>query len=175
MFFNLNFKNMGLFEALGINITTLFAQLINFSIMVFVLWRFAYKPIMKVLNDRQEKIIKGIKAAEKSEEKLAQAETKEKELIIEAKKEALKIIEEAKGKAEEKYQEIVNKSKEDIGQIINQEKEKIHQEKEAVLLEIRQEIGDLIGFGLNKFLSKKIDKKNDELIISEITKELQKQ
>ena len=166
---------MGLFEALGINITTLLAQLVNFSIMVFVLWRFAYKPIMKVLNDRREKIIKGVKAAEESEEKLAQAETKEKEIITVAKKEALKIIEEAKGRAEEKYQEIINKSKEDIGQIINQEKEKIHQEKEAVLVEIRQEIGELLGLGLNKLLDKKIDSKNDELIIAEVTKELQKQ
>ena len=165
---------MGLFEALGINIKILIAQLINFSVLIFVLWRFAYKPIMKVLNDRREKIIQGVKAAEKSEEKLAQAATKEKEIITEAKKEALKIVEEAKLRGEEKYQEIVNKSKEDIGQIINQEKEKIHQEKEAVLVEIRQEIGNLLGIGLNKFLDKKIDTKNDEIIISNISKELQK-
>jgi F-type H+-transporting ATPase subunit b len=165
---------MGLFEALGINLKILLAQLINFSIMIFVLWRFAYKPIMKVLNDRREKIIQGVKAAEKSEEKLAQAEDKEKEIITEAKKEALKIVEEAKERAEKKYQEIINKSKEDIGQIINQEKEKIHQEKETVLVEIRQEIGSLLGMGLNKFLDKKINRENDEIIITEITKELQK-
>ncbi len=165
---------MGLFEALGINLKILLAQLINFSVLVFVLWRFAYKPIMKVLNDRREKIIQGVKAAEKSEEKLVQAETKEKEIISEAKKEALKIVEEAKERAELKYQEIVNKSKEDVGQIINQEKEKIHQEKEAVLVEIRQEIGSLLGVGLNKFLDKKINRENDEIIITEITKELQK-
>ncbi len=165
---------MGLFEALGINVKILIAQLVNFSVLIFVLWRFAYKPVMKVLNDRREKIIQGVKSAEESEEKLAQAKTKEKEIITEAKKEALKIIEESRKKGEEKYQEIVDKSKEDIGQIINQEKEKIRQEKEEVLVEIRQEIGSLLGVGITKFLDKKIDKEKDEAIIAEVSKELQK-
>ncbi len=166
---------MGLFEALGINLKILLAQLVNFSVLVFVLWRFAYKPVMKVLKDRREKIIQGVKSAEASEEKLAQAKTKEKEIITEAKKEALKIVEESKKRGEEKYEEIVNKSKEDIGQIINQEKDKIRQEKEEVLLEIRQEIGSLLSLGITKFLDKKIDKENDEAIITEVSKQLQKQ
>ncbi len=166
---------MELFEALGINVKILLAQLVNFSILVFVLWRFAYKPVMKVLRDRREKIIQGVKAAEASEEKLALAKEKEKEIITEAKKEALKIVEDSRKKGEKKYQEIVDKSKEDIGQIINQEKDKIRQEKEEVLLEIRQEIGSLLSLGITKFLDKKIDKENDEAIITEVSKQLQKQ
>lgn len=166
---------MELFEALGINIKILLAQLVNFSVLVFVLWRFAYKPVMKVLKDRREKIIQGVKDAEASEEKLASAKEKEKEIITEAKKEALKIVEDSRKKGEKKYQEIVDKSKEDIGQIINQEKDKIRQEKEEVLLEIRQEIGSLLSLGITKFLDKKIDKENDEAIITEVSKQLQKQ
>jgi F-type H+-transporting ATPase subunit b len=165
---------MGLFEALGINVKILIAQLINFSVLVFVLWRFAYKPVLKVLNDRREKIIQGVKSAEESENKLAEAEEKEKAIITEAKKEALKIVEESKKRGEEKYQEIISKTKEDIGQIINQEKDKIRQEKEEVLVEIRQEIASLLSIGISKFLDKKLDKEKDEAIISEVSKELQK-
>ncbi len=166
---------MGLFEALGINVKILIAQLVNFSVLVFVLWRFAYKPVMKVLKDRREKIIQGVKSAEQSEEKLEQAKAKEKEIITEAKKEALKIVEDSRKRGEEKYQEIIDKSKEDIGQIINQEKDKIRQEKEEVLIEIRQEIGSLLSVGITKFLDKKIDKEKDEALIAEVSKELQKQ
>lgn len=166
---------MGLFEALGINVKILLAQLVNFSVLIFVLWRFAYKPIMKVLKDRREKIIQGVKSADQAEEKLANAKEKEKQIVTEAKKEALKIVEDAKERGEKKYQEIINKSKEDIGKVINQEKDKIRQEKEEVLLEIRQEIGSLLSFGISKFLQEKIDKEKDEAIITKVSKELQKQ
>ncbi len=163
---------MGLFEALGINYTILIAQLVNFAVLVFVLWRFAYKPVLKILEDRRLKVEKGVLAAQEAETKLRDAKDKEEEIIIQAKKEALKLVEEAKDRAELKYNEIIKKSKEDIGLIINEEKEKIRQEKAEVLKEIREEIGDLITLGISKFLNKKIDDKEDKQIVEELVKKL---
>lgn len=163
---------MGLLEALGINYTILIAQLINFAVLVFVLWRYAYKPVLKILEERRLKIEKGVVTAQEAEVKLHEAKSKEDEIVAEAKKEALKIIEEAKERAELKYDEIIKKSKEDIGVIINEEREKIRQEKSEVLKEIREEIGDLITLGISKFLDKKIGAKEDKQIVEDLVKKL---
>ncbi len=165
---------MGLFDALGLDVKILFAQFINFAILVFVLWRFAYKPILKLLEDRRKKIEQGVLSAEAAELKLKEAEDQQKEIIVAAKKEALTIVEEAKDRAELKYQEIIKKSKEDIGVIINEERGKIRLEKEEVLQEIKREISSLLTFGVEKFLAQKIDSQEDAKIIKKITDDLGK-
>ncbi len=163
---------MGLFQALGINYTILIAQLINFAILTFVLWRFAYKPVLKILEDRRRKVEKGVLNSQEAEKKLEEAKEKESQIITEAKKEAMKLIEEAKGRAELRYDDIIKKSKEDIGLIINEEKEKIRQDKAEVLKDIKEEISDLITLGISKFLNKKIDEQEDRKIVEELVKKL---
>ena len=63
----------------------LLAQLVNFLIVLVVLYKFAYKPILKTLNDRTGKIEKGLKDAEDAQIKLAEMEKKEKEILTKAK------------------------------------------------------------------------------------------
>jgi F-type H+-transporting ATPase subunit b len=163
---------MGLFEALGINYKILIAQFVNFAVLVFVLWRFAYKPVLKILEDRRKKVEGGVLKAQEAEEKLKQAKNQEDEILVKAKKEALKIVEQSKERAEVKYNEIIKKSKEDIGLIINEEKEKIRQEKAVVLEEIREEVADLITAGIRKFLEKKVDDQEDKKIVNELVEKL---
>lgn len=57
---------MELLNALGIDWKILLAQFVNFAVLVFVLWKFAYKPIFKFLEDRKNKIEEGIKNAEQA-------------------------------------------------------------------------------------------------------------
>jgi len=57
---------MKLLQALGLDIRILSAQLINFAVLLFVLWRFGYKPILKFLDDRKDQIEKGVDDAKKA-------------------------------------------------------------------------------------------------------------
>ncbi len=163
---------MELLEALGINLKILFAQLFNFAILFFVLWRFAYKPIMKVLRERREKVAQGVKDAEKAGNKLEEAKDKEKAVISEAKKEAINIIDEAKERAEKKKQVILDRAKEEVGEVINAEKKKIQQEKADTLKSIKADISDLVVLAVEKVMQKKLDSKEDQVIIKETIKEL---
>ena len=61
---------MELLSNLGINGKLLLAQIVNFFILLYILKRFAYKPILKVLDDRKEKIEKGLRDAENAKDKL---------------------------------------------------------------------------------------------------------
>ena len=163
---------MELLTALGLNVKILIAQLINFAVLFFVLWKFGYKPMLKMLADRKDKIEKGVSDAELATQKLSEAGEKEKEIVLKAKKEAIALIEEAKADAERRKGEIVAKAKEEVGVIINQEKEKIQAEKADVLKSVKKEISSLVIEVLEKVLEEKIDSKKDEDLIKKVVKEL---
>lgn len=163
---------MRLISALGLDVRILLAQLLNFAILIFVLWRFAYKPVFNILEERRAKVIKGLKDGEEAEEKLLAATERQKEIIAESRKEANLIIEEAKKKAEIRYQEIIAKSKTDLQLIINEEREKIAAEKGQMVREVKQETARLIALALEKILAEKIDEKKDGELIARIIKDL---
>ncbi|MCF7820137.1 MAG: F0F1 ATP synthase subunit B [Candidatus Pacebacteria bacterium] len=163
---------MELLEALGLNLKILLAQLVNFAVLFFVLWKFAYKPIFKMLEERRNKIAKGVKDADKAEDKLKEAKVKEQELINAAKKEALQIIEEARERAEAKKQSVIDKTKEEIGQIINAEKEKIQQEKADTLKSIKADVSELVILAVEKVLQEKLAGAKDEELVAKAIKGL---
>ncbi len=159
---------MGLFRALGLDVKILIAQFINFAILLFVLYKFGYKPVFALLEDRKKKIEKGVHDAEKSGEKLKEIEEKEKKVLAAAKKEAFVIIEKAKEQAEKRQGEIIKKAKEEVGEIINQEKAKIQQEKAKTLKELKREVVGLVAVSLEKILGEKMDGKKDEELIKKM-------
>lgn len=163
---------MELFNALGLNLKILAAQLINFAVLFFVLYRFGYKPLLQFLDDRKAQIEQGVSDAKKAQERLVELEQKEKDIVIKAKKEALAIIEEAKNKGEEKRDSIIKKAKEEIGEIINAEKAKMRVEKAETLKEIKKEISGLIMDSLEKVLAENIDEKRDKALIKKIAKNI---
>lgn len=163
---------MELFNALGLNVKILLAQLVNFAVLFFVLYRFGYKPMLKFLDDRKDKIEKGIVDAEKAQEKLAQMTEDEKNIIKEAKKEALVLIEKARIDADEKRNGILKKAKEEIGKVIDTEKAKMQIEKAETLKEIKREAAELIIVAMEKVLEAKLEDKNDKELIKKIVKDL---
>ncbi len=173
LFFNQSSTTMNsLIQALGLDVRILLAQFVNFSILVFVLWRFAYKPLFKLLEDRRLKIEQGVKDSEAATQKLAESIKEGKQVIAEARQQASGIIEEAQGRAETRYQEVVNKAKEDIRLVMDKEKEKIVQEKAAIVSEVKSELSGLLMLSLEKFLGEKMDEDKDKKAIEKIVKEL---
>lgn len=160
---------MELFNVLGLNLKILIAQFINFAIFFFVLYKFAYKPILKFLDDRKDKIEKGIENAQRAEEKLINIEKQEKETIEkatnEAKKTAKEIIEHATKTAEDKRVSMIIKTKEEIKDIVKKEKEGIELAKSNAIKEIKKETAELITISLKKILEENIDVKKDMEII----------
>lgn len=163
---------MELINALGLDWRIFIAQLVNFLVLIFVLWRFAYKPVFNILEERRTKIEMGLNNSQQAEQEMAEALKNKKEILTAAKKEAAFIIEDARQQAEKRYQEIITKSKNDLQIIINGEKEKIKSEREALTIEVKKDISSLIIRALENILGEKIDQKKDEEIISKTIKEL---
>lgn len=161
-----------LISALGLDVRILLAQFFNFALLVFVLWRFAYKPIFKILEERREKIDKGLSDSEEAEKKLEKSSEESKVIISQAKSEASVIITEAHNKAEARYQEILAKANTDMEAKTAKEMEKIKQERKGIVAEAKAEISELLVLSLEKFLSQKLDKEKDQKAIEEVIKEL---
>jgi F-type H+-transporting ATPase subunit b len=162
----------GIIEAFHLDIKLLMAQIINFTIVLAVLYKFAYQPLLKVMNERTGKIEKGLEDAKKSQEQLEKAEKIRKEKIIEAKKEAKQILEKMQTLAENNKEKTVQKAQEEAQEIIEKAKKTIEAEKEKMIKEVRQEIGELTGLALEKILDEKKDKDFDEKTIEKAIKEV---
>ncbi|HBA36611.1 TPA: ATP synthase F0 subunit B [Candidatus Falkowbacteria bacterium] len=163
---------MTLIRALGIDGRILLAQFFNFAVLAFVLWRFAYRPLFNMLEERRRKVAQGVEDAEAATKKLVAATDESRGLVTGAKKEAALIVEEAKKQAEIRYKEIINKSREDIGVIINEEREKMRIEKAETLRAIKNEIAGLVVLSVEKVLGEKIDAVKDQELIERTVKKL---
>lgn len=166
---------MGLIEALGLDWRIFLAQLFNFAILVWVLRRFAYQPVMKILEERRQKIDRGLSDSEAAALRLEEAEKENKKIILTARQEALGILEEARLKAEEAQKEIIAKAQEEIGEIMNKERAKIAAEKSQSLEQIKEELAALVLESLTKFLGENVNDARDQEIIAKIVNNLKKQ
>jgi F-type H+-transporting ATPase subunit b len=143
---------------------------VNFSIVLFVLYKFAYGPLTKVMADRTERIEKGLKDAETANKKLLETEEREKEILGKARKEAQAIIESAGLSAEKNKEDILNEAKRRSEEIVANTQKQLEAEKVKMIGEIKSEIADLVVAATGKVIDEKMDKKKDEEIIEKAIK-----
>ncbi|MFA6194715.1 MAG: F0F1 ATP synthase subunit B [Patescibacteria group bacterium] len=159
-----------LISTFHIDIRLLVAQLVNFAIVFSVLYFFAFKPLVKVMAERTEKIDKSLKDADAIEKRLALTEKEREDILLAAKKQANLIIEEADKRGEERKGELIAKAKEEIGQVINNEKAKLLSEKAETLKEIKKEVAELVILTTEKLLNEKMNADKDKDLIKKLVK-----
>lgn len=159
-----------LISKLGIDWKLLIAQIINFLVLLFVLYKFAYGPVLAMLEKRQKKIEKGLKDAEDAHKKLAESEEKQKEILKHARTEAKDIVEKAHIQAEKSKSGIAAEAKVQAEKIIAGAKAEIEQEKQKTIAEIKSEIGGLVVAATEKIVGERIDEGKDRELIEKAIK-----
>ncbi|MFZ4632387.1 MAG: F0F1 ATP synthase subunit B [Patescibacteria group bacterium] len=159
-----------LISTFHVDLKLFIAQLVNFAIVFSVLYFFAFKPLVKTMAERTERIDKSLKEADEIEKKLSLTERDREEIISLAKKQANVIIEEANKRGEEKRNEALIKAKEEIGQIINAEKEKLNRDKAETLKEIKKDVADLVAITVEKLLNEKMTIAKDTEVVKKMLK-----
>ncbi len=127
------------------------AQIVNFLILAFVFKKYLYKPLLKVLNDRQEKIKTGLDEANQAHEALEKANVERDQLLQEAAREAEKILIETKAASEKIKEDMLSESKKAAEKILsaasNQAKleiERIQKESKNLALDISKKVLDKV-------------------------------
>ncbi len=104
-----------------IRLDQILLQAINFGILLFVLTKFLYKPILKILEQRADKISAGLTAAQKNIDQQEQLEQTKKQVLKQAEIEASKILDAAKKDAQKTTAELIEKAREDAARLISKE------------------------------------------------------
>lgn len=154
-----------LLAKLGIDWKLLLAQLVNFLIVFFVLKKFAYKPILSILDKRTAKIEKGLEDAKEAGKRLEEITEKEKAVLAQAKKEAQQIIKASEEQAKANAISIVLEARNQNEKLTLSAKKQIEQEKERMILEIKKEISDLVIEATEKIIEQKLDREKDAELI----------
>lgn len=140
----------------GISGPGLIAQVVNFAIVAFVLWKFAFKPVLASITERQEKIAAGIKYAEEMKAQLAAAQQESSNLIRNAQVEATKIIEESRKTAKEFGDKAQKEATERANGLITKAQQAIELEQKKMLADARAEIARLVVTTTERVLAKKL-------------------
>lgn len=157
---------------LGINVKIFLAQLLNFTVVLIVLWRFAYRPITKLLDDRQRKVEKSLKDAADVEKRVKQLEEERKDILLQAKHEASVALEKAQADAEARKADLLAKAKEEVSQVVRQGKIQLQAEKEAMLRDARQEIVQLAVESARKILEESVTEKKSQALAEEVIEKM---
>jgi F-type H+-transporting ATPase subunit b len=128
----------------GVDWSHLVAQIISFCIVCILLHRFAYKPVLKMLEERRQQIAQGLANQEKIHAELTRTEAMRQEILLQANGQATKLIEEAHAAAARVQQQETQKAIATAEQIIVKSREAAAQEHASMLAELKREVGRLV-------------------------------
>ncbi len=145
-----------LLHGLGVNLPGLFAQMLNFCIVAFILWRFAFKPVIATLDERQKKIESGLKYAEEMKAKLDATQQESAAIIKTSQVEAAKFIEEARKAAKDFSDREQKAAAERANDTIAKAQQVIELEHKKMLADARSEIARLVVATTQRVLAKEL-------------------
>jgi F-type H+-transporting ATPase subunit b len=128
----------------GVDWPHLTAQIISFCIVCALLYRFAYRPVLAMLEERRKRIAEGLASAEKSKAELARTEAKQREMLEQAGAQAAKLIEEARAAAGRVQEEETQKALAAAKQIVASASEAAQRDHDRMLAELKREVGRLV-------------------------------
>lgn len=156
---------------LGINVPILLAQIINFIILFGLLYLVAYKPIMKMMDERSRKIKEGIEQAEAMKEQAASAEEEIKKQLAAAGKEGQERIARAMRAGEDVKQKARGEAKQEAEALIARARTEIQRERDEAIGELREEFADLTVLAAEKVIDRSLDKEAHRQLIDKVLEE----
>jgi F-type H+-transporting ATPase subunit b len=159
-------------EAFGFNLGLFITQLVSFCLVAFLLHKFAYKPILTVLEERRKRIAEGLANADKIKLELANAQAKSQEILTQASTQANKIIEDARNAAAKVAEVETQKAVAAAQDIVNKARQASEAELVRMKLELRREVGRLVVETTAKVTGKILTVDDQQRLADETNKQL---
>ncbi len=156
----------------GVDWAHLLAQVVSFCIVCFILYRFAYGPILKMLEARRQQIAQGLANAEQIKAELAKTEAQRQEVRAQANAEANKFIEEARAAASRLQEQETQKAIAAAEQVVARAREAAAQDYVRRLAELKREVGRLVVEVTAKVAGKILTPEDQKRLAEETVKEL---
>lgn len=163
---------MEIFTTFGVSWGKFIAQIILFLIVYWVLKKYAFGPILEVLNERRRRIEEGQHNAEKIKKQLAEAELRYQEVLRKANEEATRLIEEARATTDAHTQRQLQQAIKDAEGIIAKAHESITQERHKMVAEVKKEMVELVVHTTAKVVGKVITPEDQKRLSEETSRQL---
>lgn len=162
-----------LFTKLGIDWKLLVAQLVNFTILIAILYKLLYKPMLDMFQKRKNTISRSLKEAKKIEEDLKNLEQVKDSEMREARVRSKDLVNKATAVAEDQKNRILAETKANNDKLASEAKNIIRLQKEQMLKDLEKETGSLAVLMVEKFFKKNLSKDEQEKIAKDIAEAMQ--
>ncbi len=153
-------------DRLGINLGSLLLYTLNFIIVLVVLYAFGYRPILKALEARRQKIARGLEDAQAAAEARANAEQEAARILAEAQANAAQVLREANRRAEEIAEEIRRAAEAEAAQLRQDAHAAIEEERNRMLMELRDQVAGLAIAAARKLIGEALDEERQRALIN---------
>jgi len=151
---------------------TLFGQMLTFALFVWFTMKFVWPPVMRALQERQDKIADGLAAAERGQQELKLAQEKATQQIRDAKDQAAEIIDHANLRAGHVVEESKIQARKEARHIIEQAHAEIVQEVNQAKEALRQQVAAIAISGAEKILERNIDEAANNELLQKLIEEI---
>ena len=154
-------------EQLGIDISLLIAQIVNFGIILFLLKKFAYAPVLAMIDKRKKQIEEGLALKDSMEKRIEEMQTEKNKMLDQARKEGQHMIKEAIVEAKKRAQELANEEKKKLAEDRKRMLEEIEQERTKIVSHAKKQALQYAVLISEKILDKKIDAKEHQRLLEQ--------
>jgi F-type H+-transporting ATPase subunit b len=154
-------------ETLGINLPSLLWHTVNFLILLALLWRFLYKPVVRMLDERSDRIKESMQRAEAIKEQLARTHEETQAALESARKEAQAIADQASQIGEQIKAQARKDAQTEADKILVQARQQIEQERRQMMAELRLEMASLVVLAAGKVIGQQLDDRAQHQLVEE--------
>jgi len=159
-------------ERIGLHLPSLAAYLVNFLVLLGVLYLIAYRPFQRMMRERMERVQRGIAQAEAAERLVAEAEEQQERLLRDARQEARAVVESAQRQAEAELAQARWRAQADAEALRERARGHVKADAEAAREEVRAEIGELTVLAAERVLGHALDRAAHAELIAEAVREV---
>jgi len=160
-------------EKLGIQPIPLILQVINFLILLFILKKFLYSPILKMLDERKKKIEEGLAYSEKMKSDFAKSENKRAEIVAKGKLEAQKMIADAGKEAKRKENEIITKAQQEAKELIGKAEKEISLMREKLEKDLHKRAVEIAARMVEKIIKEALTGEMQKSVVDKKLKQVE--
>lgn len=162
----------GVVGTFGLRSDIFVAQLVNFLLVLLVLWKFAYKPILAALDEREKKIEKSVRDADLVTKRLQDADKEKADILRFAREEADAFARKSLEDTQARKTEMVAAAKQEVERVIAQGKAQLAEEHDAMMIAMRKEIVEISLAAATKILGEEITEKKSQSLAEEVIRKM---
>jgi F-type H+-transporting ATPase subunit b len=158
-------------ETLGVHLPSLLIYLVNFLLVLGLLFLFAYKPILRLMDQRAERIRESLEASERAREEAASSQHAVEEQLVEARREGQRIMDLAREAAERFRSEEMDRARGEAETFVARAQSDIQRERDAAIEEVRANFSDLAITAAERVVRRSLDRQAHDDLISQVLEE----